>query len=456
MAHLSLQKVFTSSKVGSMRYAELAFLVLLVAYHAVLLVPRYRRPFPANYLVFVAGMALAWNLGLEGLRWQTLAPIALLLVDLLVLFPTFRRLRGTAPRKGFLPWLGGTLRFLVASVAFLVAVACVVLAVAFPLPQVDLTGGLSVGYRQVRFAPQGDRAGLELRLWYPASGDTKVKPRPQSDPGYWSRVHDAGGPPAYWQSHQAFLPSTLIEGGRPASPGTRYPVVYVALPSGQSADDFGYLFEDLASRGFVVASGGPLSPAAKVNPFSWDQVVDDLRSPWLAPRLWMEPERTWASPQSVDFGWLAATREALGQLEAEPGDPLFEALDFSKAGLWAWGTGPLPPSLPLRAVVRAGAEPSARPASVPELRLVEGDLGEPGANRWYLSAPRLGRADLADSAYLKPYLAWVGLKAQADAGGHGAIRQYQAAFYQAAFAAKGTLKFAEMVPALPSLTLTGR
>jgi hypothetical protein len=84
-----------------MRYGELLFLGLMAVYHAALLVPRHRRAFAANYLVFLAGMALAWNLSLEGLRWQTVPLLVLLLIDLLVLFPTFKTLRGTFPGRVF-------------------------------------------------------------------------------------------------------------------------------------------------------------------------------------------------------------------------------------------------------------------------------------------------------------------------------------------------------------------
>jgi hypothetical protein len=448
-----------------MRLAELAFLVLLVGYHAFLLVPRYRRPFPANYLVFLAGMALAWNLGLEGLRWQTLPPTLLLLIDLAVLFPSFATLRGRLPGPGFWRRLGRGCRTLTASAAFLLAGACALLAVAFPLPRVELTGGLTPSYRVVHFPSAGERPGMELRLWYPASGDLHPLPRAISSPENWRQARINGGLPVFWQSYLGLLPTSLIRGGKLASLGTKYPVVYVALPRGQDAGDFGYLFEDLASRGFVVAAGVPLpaAPAAEA-PFSWTATFNELSEPFRNPRLWLEPEATQGQSEGpADYRWVGPAHEALKQLDTQPGDLLFGGVDWDRQGLWVWGYGtPLAAeqsqSLGLRGALHAGGRPPAghRPAS-PELWVVGGKSPEKAADgQWFLALPSLHRADLSDSAYLRPALALIGLKAQPDAGLHGALRQYQAAFFQFVFWGSGDASFGQTVPEVPGLTLTGR
>jgi hypothetical protein len=461
MGYLSLRKVDTSSKVLSMRYAELTFLVLLVAYHAFLIVPRHRRWFPANYLVFLAGMALAWNLGLEGLRWQTLPPMVLLLIDLFTLFPTFATLRGR-PGSGLVAALGAVGRSLVAFVALATALASLVLSVAFPLPHVELTGGLSPAYRVVRFPAQGPRPGLEVQVWYPASGDTRSQPRPGSGPETWQKAERDGGLPSFWQAYLQHLPTSLIRGGKTASPGTRYAVIYAAVPPGQSASDFGYLFEDLASRGFVVAAGGPIPPPlALKTDFHWEGATADLFRPFQFPDLWFQPELKLARGQAPDYQWLAATHDALEQLDREPGDPFFGSIDGGKHALWAWGTGDGPSaalkaSLGLKGEVLVGGSAGA-PATIPELRIVGAAPGAATANRWVLSLPALHRADVSDAAYLKPYLAFRGLKAQADAGLHGALRQYQAAFYQSLLWEKaGMATFGTSVPEVRGIVLTGR
>jgi hypothetical protein len=449
-----------------MRPAELVFLALLTVYHAVLLVPRNRRPFPSNYLIFLAGMALAWNLGLEGFRWQSIPPLVLLLADLVYLFPTFRTLRGREPAPGWLPALGRGLRTLIASVALLLAVGADLLAVAFPLPLVGLTGGLPPAQRVVRFAAEGDLPALEVKLWYPASGDFTPRPRPVGEAPSWQRVRADGGLATFWQAYQSELPSNLIVGGKVASPGNRYPVVYVALPPGQDADDFGYLFEDLASRGFVVASGTPLSaPSPESVEFSWHGVLADLTEPLQRPELWSEPDRKWgATPSPTDFRWLGATVRALGQLDDEPGDVLFSAVDLQHQVLWSWGSGPaLPPEeldrLGLRGQIHAGGTPDLQSSGTkPELWILGGRAmtgGRPG--QWFLTLPKLHRADLSDAAFLKPYLVFFGLKSQLDAGAHGALRQYQAAFFQyTLWGSGGEGAFGQTVPEVPGLTLTGQ
>jgi hypothetical protein len=449
-----------------MRFAELIFLVLLVVYHAFLLIPRYRRPLAFNYLVFVAGAALAWNLGLEGLRWQTLPPIILFLIDLLILFPTFATLRGTMPNRGFFRALGRLLRTLIAWAGWLLAVGALLLAVAFPLPRVDLTGGLPPSQRLVRFPVSGGRPALEIRLWYPASGDLRPLPRPVARAEVWQRIRASGGLPVFWQSYEEKLPTSLVKGGKLASSGTKYPVVYVALPEGEDPDDFGYLFEDLASRGFLVAAGIPLpGPLPAPQAFEWRSALSELALPFLHPRLWLEPEASTEKRKSpADYRWLAATKAALEQLDAEPGDLLFASIDWKHQGLWAWGTGGVLPAssqtdLGLRCVLQAGGRPPAdhRPGG-PELWISGGaPSGKEVPGQWFLTLPRLHRADLADAAYLKPYLTFFGLKAQADAGVHGALRQYQAAFFQYAFWASGAdTTFGQTVPEVQGLLLSGK
>ena len=449
-----------------MRFAELAFLLLLLLYHAFLLTPRHRRPFSANYLVFLAGMALAWNLGWEGLRWQTLPPTALLLVDLAVLFPSFATLRGRLPRPGFWSGLGRTLRTLTASVAFLLAAAFLVLAVAFPLPKVDLTGGLAPSYRVVRFPPAGELPGLEVRLWYPSSGDSRPEPRADAEAETWRRVRLDGGPAVFWQSYLEHLPTSLVRGGKLASPGTRYPVVFVAVPRGQDPGDFAYLFEDLASRGFVVAAGLPLPPALPEPPsFRWEAAWADWAEPFIKPTLWLEPDVTLGKGEGpADYRWVAQTQEAVRELSAEPGDLLFSGIDWTREGLWVWGYGtPLPASdqraLGLRSILHAGGRPPA--GHVPagqELWIFGGAVTEkPQVDQWFLTLPHLHRADLSDAAYLKPALVFYGLKAQADSGLHGAVRQYQAAFFQYAFWNSGSgAAFSQTVPEISGLVLSGK
>ncbi len=445
-----------------MRYGELLFLGLMTVYHAVLLVPRHRRPFAANYLVFLAGMALAWNLGLEGLRWQTLVPALLLLIDLLVLFPTFKTLRGVFPGPGFWSGLGRFLRFLTASVAFIWAVASAVLSVAFPLPRVELTGGLSPAERVVDVTATAAHPALRLLVWYPAGGNRLPATRPDSEAEAWQRIHQAGGPPAFWESYLAHLPSPRIQGGTLATAGVRYPVIYAAIPQGENPDDFGYLFEDLASRGFVVATAFPLPPSLPPQPpFTWTSVWKDLTATFTGWTQWLEPDLKENKPAAADYRWVEAAAGLMKQLDAEPGDLLFGAVDWGHQGLWSWGKGTLPEGvrsgLGLKGLVYTGTPSEGHQPAGLELWLSAGTPPATRPGQWFLTQPTLYRADVSDAAYLKPYLAFFGLKSSADAGTHGALRQYLAAFYQfALWGPQGDTGFGATVPSVPGLKLTGR
>jgi hypothetical protein len=447
-----------------MRYGELLFVGLMAVYHLVLLVPRHRRPFAGNYLVFAAGMALAWDLGLEGLRWQTLPGALLLLIDLLVLFPTFKTLRGIFPRPGFWSGFRRFLRFLTASVAFLWAIGVAVLSVAFPLPKVELTGGLLTAERVVDVTATGDRPALRLLIWYPASGNKLPRSRPDSDPTSWQRTRLAGGPPAFWQSYLAHLPSSRVQGGALASAGVRYPVVYAAVPKGQNPDDFGYVFEDLASRGFVVAAAVPLpTPIPPPPTFTWNSAWTELALPLRNWTIWLEPDRAESRATQPDFRWIEPAAGVLKQLDNEPGDLLFGAVDGNHQGLWSWGQGATLPAavkqnLGLKGLVYAGGPPPAghQPSGL-ELWIAPDPTPPASPGQWFLTQPTLHRADVSDAAYLKPYLAFFGLKSSADAEDHGAMRQYLAAFYQFAFwGPQGDTGFGATVPAVPGLKLTGR
>ena len=74
-----------------------------------------------------------------------------------------------------------------------------------------------------------------------------------------------------------------------------------------------------------------------------------------------------------------------------------------------------------------------------------------------MTLPTLFRSDLSDSAYLKPYLYFFGLKSAADGAGHGILRQYQAAFFQyALWGSGGDTTFGQTVPEVPGMVLSGK
>jgi hypothetical protein len=88
----------------------------------------------------------------------------------------------------------------------------------------------------------------------------------------------------------------------------------------------------------------------------------------------------------------------------------------------------------LAASARLGDYPRGpRKSALPELWVT----GEPAASdsaldahRWVLLFNQLHRADLADAAYLKPYLAFFGLKSQPEGLNNSLAREYLAAFFQ--------------------------
>ncbi|MEI8094423.1 MAG: hypothetical protein WCG80_09440, partial [Spirochaetales bacterium] len=401
-----------------------------------LLAPQHRRPFALNYLVFVSGISLGLSLGLEGLRWQMIPAIVLILLDLFLLFPTFATLRGRLPAKGLLPALRGFGRSFIASCLFLVAVASLALCVLFPLPRVPLTGGLAVSVRTVHFAATATQPSLEALVWYPASGNSLPLPGPETSAATWQETRERGGLPVYWQSYLQYSPARYIQGGRMAQQGIRYPAVLFTVPAGDSSVDFSWLLSDLASRGFVVISARTSGASSALPAFSWASVQAQLAEPFSSPLVWLEPEahlesaQLPASPVSV-----VTLKKALLALANQPGDVLFSAIDPDRIAWMAWrGARDEPQGAELRAVVKLGEQPQGpRTSSLPELWVTGQASASDSAldkHRWVLLLDSLRRADLTDAAFWKPYLVFFGLKSQADGRAHAIVREYVAAFLQ--------------------------
>jgi len=188
-----------------------------------------------------------------------------------------------------------------------------------------------------------------------------------------------------------------------------------------------------------------------------------LIRPWKDLSLWTKPEASEADPKlPIDTEWLMPGRDALRQLAAEPGDPLFAGLDWSRQALWLWGNAEnlskdLVDSLDLRCVVGTGGEAPLNRLAPQELWIQASPQPKvAGQGRWILAVEGLQRADLSDAAYLKPYLVFWKLKSRPDAGNHNLFRQYQAAFLQSSFWSSGTgAHFGENVPSVAGITLTG-
>ena len=422
-----------------MRIVELVFLIILVVYHAILLAPRHRRIFALNYLVFAAGIALGVSLGLEGLRWQMLPGIAVLLIDLLYLFPTLRTLRGQMPNKGFFSALARGFRSLVSSAMFLLAVGCAAVCLLFPLPQVPLSGGLAVGFKTVHFPAASGQPSKDVLVWYPASGSSLPLKGPETNPEVWEATHARGGLPAYWQAYLEHSPSRYVQGGKLAKPNTRYPAVLLSVPSGDEALEFSWLATDLASRGFVVVAARSPLASAPMAPFSWSSLQGQLLEPVLKPELWLEPERSLDTAPSGQVSQIPLLRLALVAMAQEPGDLLYEAIDLKRVGSLAWKGSPGGRSVEgeaegLASMVFLGDQPKGpRKSAVPEL-WVTGQASATDSvldkSRWVLLLQSLHRADLTDAAYTKPFLAFFGLKSQADGRLHSIVREYLAAFFQ--------------------------
>lgn len=417
-----------------MRLWETVFLVLLFLYHAGLLVSRRHRPYILNFLAFPAALAALAFLWWEGLRWQDLGGLVLLLVDLVILFATFRSLRGRDAQTGFLTAVGGFFRGLFATLGFLTVGLTLVLTALFPLPKVPVSGGYPVAVRHLVFQDTQTPGGeaFSLVVWYPASGSSVTVPRWIQTPEAWREVEKRSGLPVLFSSYLEHLPPALIEGGRlPKRSGT-FPVVVFSAPQGRNPEEWSFLMEDFASRGFVVAAASyPPQDSVKAAPW-WES----LRSGWNRIRLqnWKEPV-----PSGRAFG-SALVVHALDQLNREPNDFFFQSLDLNRKALISLGTFTQETDESFKTSVWLGQQapdsPLVRTANrrlfIPYdgSRELQADHLPQGSRLYEVSIRGLQTADLSDSSLLRPYLYFFGQKTRLDSRLQMLSRGYLEAWLQ--------------------------
>jgi len=117
------------------------------------------------------------------------------------------------------------------------------------------TGSLKVGTRVVRLTDgarpdpllaDGTRRFVALRFWYPAAADAACRNAPYMSPAVWSYFARLAG-----TRLPAILTNSCMDA--PVADGT-YPVVVFSHGLTGTFTDYTYLFEELASRGYVVAA----------------------------------------------------------------------------------------------------------------------------------------------------------------------------------------------------------
>jgi dienelactone hydrolase len=320
-----------------------------------------------------------------------------------------------------------------------------------PLTTPAPSGPNRVGTRTLNFVDpdrtdpyltNGQKRELLVRFWYPTVFSRNCAPAPYASPAVWtylSRLIRVPPPEVKTNSCQ----DAPITGGM-------HPVVVFTHGYTGTFTDYTFLFEDLASRGYVVASVAHTFESAAVE-FPDGRLLTSEMGSHLAKNLHMdEPSTTLAV--AVRLSDLKFVMNELERINRREKNPFFGALDLSHVALGGHSLGGLTALLGVEmeprfraAISLDGVAPSSwfGPTSKPVMLLVAGsDLWtENNCHVWtHLNGPRLA-IDLKNSEHITPSDAiWLTDGAIQTSGGMdktvAAIRDYVGAFLDTNLKAK--------------------
>ncbi len=275
-------------------------------------------------LFFAAAVAVACAHAWLGPHWQTLPIlIALLLVALVA------RLRSLRERT------------LIIALVVLLCASSLLLLWVFPLFSLPRpTGYYAVGTsgplhwtdqgRTMRgdSPPQGQRRELELQIWYPA------QPASRHPRARYARLREL----SLIHSYESAIATNSLLHAPVASDNAAFPVLLFGHRWGGSRTQDTFLFEELASHGYVVVSIDHPLNAARV------QLADGsvLRSDRMEALDHLEGQSAaavqalWNDELAV---WTADNRFVLDQLERTPAASLAGRLDLTRVGAFGHSFG---------------------------------------------------------------------------------------------------------------------
>ena len=284
------------------------------------------------------------------------------------------------------------------------------------------------------YVETGQKRELLVRFWYPAASNQLCHPAPYASAAVWDylgRLVQVAPPQVKTNS---CLDSPIAAGSHPV-------VVFTHGYTG-TFTDYTFLFEDLASRGYVVASVAHTFESTAIQ-FPDGRMVTSALGSHLAKSLQMnEPSTTVAV--AVRLSDLKFVVNELGRVNGSDRSPFFGALDMSRVALAGHSLGGMTALLGVEleprfraAVSLDGVAPSAwfGPTRKPVMLLVAGTelWDENNCHVWNeLRGPRFA-VNLKGSEHMTPSDAiWLTNGAIKTSGGMektiAAVRDYIAAF----------------------------
>lgn len=175
-------------------------------------------------------------------------------------------------------------------------------------------------HRNNPFLADGSKRELLVRFWYPAPAGRPCEPAPYTSPEVWADLSRLVG---------ISLPEVMTNSclDAPIS-GRAHPVVVFSHGYTGLFTDATFLLEDLASRGFVVASVAHTYESTAVE-FPGGRLVKSVLGSYLAPESLRLDSQAVSSAYSTRLEDLRFVLDELWRLKASRGSPLEGKLDVS-------------------------------------------------------------------------------------------------------------------------------
>lgn len=202
------------------------------------------------------------------------------------------------------------------------------------------TGPMTVGTRVAHFADSsrkdpftgnGSKRELMMRFWYPTGVTNDCKPAEYTSPAVWSYFSQLMGVP---------LPEVKTNSCEDASVASgAHPVVVFTPGYTGTFTDYTFLFEDLASRGYVVAALNHTNEAT-VTEFPDGRMVESIFGSHLGTTLRTD-EEAYTSSVIARLGDLKSVLKELDHLNGIAKGPFSGRLDLSRVALAGHSLGGL-------------------------------------------------------------------------------------------------------------------
>jgi len=288
------------------------------------------------------------------------------------------------------------------------------------------------------YLANGTRRELLVRFWYPASLSESCQRAPYTSPAIWNYFSQLTKIPLPEIKTNSCWNAPMANGAHPV-------VVFTHGYTG-TFTDYTFLFEDLASRGYVVASVDHTYEATAVE-FPDGRMITSVFGSHLGSKL-RSDEQAMTSAVRVRLGDLKSVVDELQRLNVRAGNPLSGKLDMAHIALAGHSLGGLTAILGVEreprfkaGIILDGMVPKrlAHSTRTPVLVLTAGNYvpTENDCDLWsHLLGPRLA-VNLKGSEHITPTDAvWIANSA-VKTGTMGpdktvaAVRSYIAAFLDA-------------------------